>query len=186
MGLRSGLDERRFDELVRAHAGAVRAYARSIAPDAWAADDACQETFLRAWRYLDSFRGSGSFEGWLIRICRNVLIDAAGRERTWRDALHGDNALARLAGAETAEADAEVWALIAGLPLAQREVVVLCGVLGYSYDGAAEILAVPVGTVRSRLHRARQALGAAESSAAGADAGGGVPRLRRVAEGWSA
>jgi RNA polymerase sigma-70 factor (ECF subfamily) len=143
--------EREFDRLVRAHAGSVAAYARATAADPWTAEDALQETFLRAWRYFDTFDGRGSFEGWLIRICRNCLIDLANRpvpipQRTLPDR------------AAPVDQSHEVYDLLERLPVVQREVMALCGLLGYDYEGAATLLDVPVGTVRSRLHRARRAL----------------------------
>ena len=112
-----------------------------------------QETFLRAWRYRESFRASGSFEGWLIRICRNCLIDRASKPidaptDTFPDA------------AESPDGVRELYDIIARLPIHQREVVAVCALLGYDYVGAAELLDVPVGTVRSRLHRARAAIAA--------------------------
>jgi RNA polymerase sigma-70 factor (ECF subfamily) len=144
-------DRERFEELVRAHAGAVSAYARAVAPDSWTADDAVQETFLRAWKYLDSFRGHGSFEGWLIRICRNCIIDLV-RTRP----LPVDEDLPERASAP--DTSTEVYDLVERLPVEQREVVALCGMLGFDYATTADILGVPVGTVRSRLHRARAIL----------------------------
>ncbi len=126
------------------------------------ADDAVQETFLRAWRYFDSFRGDGSFQGWLIRICRRCIIDLEARHRR-TDALELDS----LRLAVPADHRSETMALIGGLPSGQREVLVVCGILGYSYDSAADILDLPVGTVRSRLHRARAALAAAMAASPG-------------------
>lgn len=145
--------EQDFDELVRRHAGAVTAYARALCRDRWQAEEATQETFLRAWKYLDSYDRRGSFEGWLIRICRNCVIDLAARESR--------APVPSRAIAETlVEPDhvSELHELLARLPLPQREVLVLCRVLGYGYDSAAMILDVPVGTVRSRLSRARDSL----------------------------
>ena len=144
---------------MREHARAVTAYARAITSDPWTADDAVQETFLRAWKYQDSFRGAGSYEGWLLRICRNVVIDlASGRHVDRLDPLPLPGNTERLADHRAPESSIEIDQAIAALPVAQREVVTLCGVLGYDYDAAAELLGVPVGTVRSRLHRARTAL----------------------------
>jgi RNA polymerase sigma-70 factor (ECF subfamily) len=145
--------EQEFDELVRRHAGAVTAYARAIARDRWQAEDAVQETFLRAWKYLDSFDRRGSFEGWLIRICRNAVIDLAARDTTLDDPLSSqrDQPVAP-------DHRSEVHDLLGRLPLPQREVLVLCGMFGYDYDSAAQILDVPVGTIRSRLSRARAGL----------------------------
>ena len=137
---------------MRTHHRAVRTYARSMASSDALADDAVQETFLRAWRYLDSFRGSGSFEGWLIRICRRCIIDLEQRER------RASAAALPAAPAVAPDYRSEIVSVMATLPPAHREVLVLCGVLGYDYDDAARVLDIPVGTVRSRLHRARTAL----------------------------
>jgi RNA polymerase sigma-70 factor (ECF subfamily) len=163
MRFRRRLDERHFDALVRAHSPAVRAYARSMAPNVWAAEDAYQETFLRAWRYLDSYRATGSFEGWLLRICRNVLIDATRTEAARNERLDVAADLPDTADLATPEAALDLRATINGLPLPFREVVLLCGVLGYSYEDAATVLDIPLGTVRSRLHRARSLLAAGVS-----------------------
>ncbi len=156
-GLLVAVPERRFEQLVRTHQHAVRAYARSMASTPANADDAVQETFLRAWRYLDSFRGEGSFEGWLIRICRRCVFDVEARERRSADASAAA-AEAAWHQAEGPDERGETMALVAGLPPDQREVVVLCGVLGYDYESAAAVLDIPIGTVRSRLHRGRAAL----------------------------
>ncbi len=112
-----------------------------------------QITFTRAWKYQHSFQGSGSYEGWLIRICRNVVHDLT-KKRTDDQPLH------QWAEPESADhsLEAEIDDLINELPLVQREVMRLCGVMGYDYESAAELLQIPVGTVRSRLHRGRATL----------------------------
>jgi RNA polymerase sigma-70 factor (ECF subfamily) len=165
-------DRRRFEQLVAAHAGAVTSYARAMTNDRWAADDAVQETFLRAWKYLDSFRGEGSFEGWLIRICHNCVVDLAQRRVDTPDDRLPE-------GTEAPDHSGEVHDLIERLPAEQREVVALCGVLGYDYAGAAEILDVPIGTVRSRLHRARASL-ERELLATNDETPEFTPKLKRV------
>ncbi len=165
------MQDRRFEQLVRANHRAVSTYAQSMASTPSIAEDAIQETFLRAWRYLDSFRGEGSFEGWLIRICRRCVFDLEARER--RSAGPSglvpldDEAMSR---SELPDHRSETLALLDSLPPDQREVIVLCGVLGYEYESAAAVLDIPVGTVRSRLHRARAALSQA-LAAAGTSAG---------------
>lgn len=146
-----------FDDLVRVHHRAVSAYARALCSDRSLAEDAVQETFLRAWRFLDTYRSSGSFEGWLLTICRRCVIDLAQRDRR-----HGDPAMPSAWGGATQHTgpdhSADIFDLIGGLPVTQREVLVVCGWLGYDYQDAATLLQIPVGTVRSRLHRARAAL----------------------------
>lgn len=144
--------ETQFDQLVRDHHRAVSTYARALCNDRTLAEDAVQETFLRAWRYLDSFRSTGSFEGWLLTICRRCVIDLARRDQSNVRPID-------IAGSHTnPDHSSDIFDLIAELPLAQREVLVVCGWLGYDYHDAATLLGVPVGTVRSRLHRARSAL----------------------------
>lgn len=148
-----------FDELVRAHHRAVSAYARALCRDRDLAEDAVQETFLRAWRFLDSYRSSGSFEGWLLTICRRCVIDLAQREQRQPTAETLTHPTAAGGPALAApDHSGDVFDLIADLPLPQREVLVVCGWLGYEYEEAAVLLDIPVGTVRSRLHRARAAL----------------------------
>lgn len=164
------MQDRRFEELVRANHRAVSTYAQSMASTPSIAEDAIQETFLRAWRYLDTFRGDGSFEGWLIRICRRCVFDLEARERRSAGPC-GSVPLDDDAGAGPSELPdhrSETLVLLGALPPDQREVIVLCGVLGYGYEAAAAVLDIPIGTVRSRLHRARSAL----SQALGAGGGG--------------
>lgn len=146
------ISDRRFDRLARDHAGAVAAYARAVASDRWTADDAVQETFLRAWRYRDSYRATGSFEGWLIRICRNCLIDLAAKPVAEPVSEVPDRP-------ESSDGLHEIYDLLGRLPVHQREVVAVCALLGFDYAGAAELLDIPIGTVRSRLHRARATIG---------------------------
>lgn len=145
------ISDRRFAHLLRVHTPPVAAYARATAPDTWTAEDALQETFLRAWKYRDSYRATGSFDGWLIRICRNCLIDLAARSPAQPTADLPERA-------EHPDTLHDLYDLLGRLPIHQREVVALCGLLGYDYGGAAELLDVPIGTIRSRLHRARTAI----------------------------
>jgi RNA polymerase sigma-70 factor, ECF subfamily len=148
--------DREFDDHVRQSAASVSTYARSLTSDRNLAEDAVQETFLRAWKYLDSYTGQGSFEGWLIRICRNCVIDLSAKKPTHEPLSH--ELIAKLPVGGTHSGSVELQDLIERLPTVHREVLVLVGVLGYDYEFAAELLAIPVGTVRSRLSRAREAL----------------------------
>jgi len=143
-----------FDEAVRCHATKVRQYAQRLVRDPWLADDVLQETFLRAWKYWSTFRSDSSREAWLIRICRNVAFDLlAQRNRRRELPLRDDETggTSNLLSLDTSDALLEI-------SLEHREVIFLIGVLEYEYSVVAEILGVPVGTVRSRLHRARSAL----------------------------
>jgi RNA polymerase sigma-70 factor (ECF subfamily) len=159
--LRAG-DRRAFEDLVRAHQHRVYGLALRMLGNAAEAQDVAQEVFLRAHRGLAEFRGDARLSTWLYtivsRLCLNRL---AGSER--RLTQHGDETLGRLADGrpgpdealERDELDAALHRAIAELPEERRVVVVLRDVDGLAYEDIAEILALPVGTVRSRLHRAR-------------------------------
>jgi RNA polymerase sigma-70 factor (ECF subfamily) len=149
------MKDQRFEKLLTGHIPALRAYATALTDRRCDADDAVAETLGRAWRYADSFDGRGSFEGWLLRICRNSVIDARLRAKRIREA---ESAAGVRAVSANVTGSVELNDLIRRLPVAQREVVVLTAVLGYSYEETAELLDAPIGTIRSRLHRARAAL----------------------------
>lgn len=151
-----GVNDRQFDDLVRAHSPSLVTFARSLSRDRWSAEEAVQDTLVRAWKYIDSFDGRGSFEGWLLRICRNVIVDqsiaAAKRPVSVDDAV-----LERACGVTAIDDSHHITDLLRSLAPHQTEVLVVVGVLGYTYEDAAELLDVPIGTVRSRLTRARAA-----------------------------
>lgn len=151
-----GVKDRVFDELVRRHEAALTTFARSITRDRWTADDAVQDTLVRAWKYIDTFDRRGSFEGWLLRICRNVVIDAANAAARRPESVEPTD-LDRLTPPVEEDASHDLIELLHQLSVDHREVLVLVGVLGLSYDEAADALDLPVGTVRSRLARARSA-----------------------------
>ena len=138
---------------MREHLAAVSAYARSATSRRHIAEEAVQETFIRAWRYWPTFRNESSVLSWLITICRRVIIDLVQKD-TITEPLPVD-VIDRNDNFEPTA----LQELIAQLPLPQREVVVLCALLGFDYETAAKTLNIPIGTVRSRLARARETLG---------------------------
>jgi len=145
--------EAEFDAVMREHLAAVSAYARSATSRRHLAEEAVQETFIRAWRYWPTFRNESSVLSWLITICRRVIIDLVQKD-TIVDELPIDVVDSNDEFETTA-----LQELVSHLPLPQREVVVLCAFLGFDYETAASTLNIPIGTVRSRLARARETLG---------------------------
>lgn len=142
-----------FDSVMRDNFAAVSAYARSATSRKYIAEEAVQETFIRAWRYWPTFRNESSVLSWLITICRRVIIDLVQKDSVVEELP------AEIADNHDVYEQSAIQELISHLPLAQREVVVLCAVLGFDYETAASTLNIPVGTVRSRLARARDSLG---------------------------
>jgi RNA polymerase sigma-70 factor, ECF subfamily len=134
------------------------------------ADDITQETFVRAWRALPAFRGDSSARTWLLAIARRACADSV-RSSVRRRRLRGQFEHNR-AGDSDRAGDLTVAhslrALIQGLDRDQRLAFVLTQVVGCSYAEAAMICDVPIGTIRSRVARARERLVAElETSEAG-------------------
>ncbi|WP_338665176.1 RNA polymerase sigma factor [Pararoseomonas sp. SCSIO 73927] len=163
----------------------LRAFARSLAGTRDAADELVQATCERALRAASRFEPGTRLDSWLFRIMRNRWIDEHRARRP--HASLDDPCLApalELESARHEEPDerlrlGEVRAALGRLPEAQRSVLVLVCVQGLSYREAAAVLDVPVGTVMSRLARAR----AAVSAALGENKGGGEDRGREGGDG---
>jgi RNA polymerase sigma-70 factor (ECF subfamily) len=163
-GARSG-DPEAFRALVEETHATVFRLAAALVADRDEAADVAQETYVRAWRRIDELRDGAAAVGWLCRIARNVAHD---RRRSWwsrirapLDALAGEAAPAEgapdAALAATERADA-VRAALARLPERHRVVLALRELEGLSYEEIAAATGVPLGTVESRLSRARAAL----------------------------
>jgi len=143
-----------FEELVRTYQADVFAFVRHLTRDHTMAEDVTQETFLRAFRFLRGFRGNEKFGSWLFSIARNCAMDALRRQRPPLP-----QPLVELAG-DVAEpwARIELDAALRSVSPDHREAFLLVEVFGLSYQETADVLGVAVGTVKSRMFRARQAL----------------------------
>ncbi len=151
-----------FAELVRRHQGKVRALLLRLAGDRSLADDLAQEVFLRAYRGLVGFEGRSSFGTWLYRISYNVYLNHRTRSRSFAAlpedydvrAAAPDDALS----APRADLRRDLGAAIEVLPDRYRAVIVLYYLQEVSYPEIAEILELPLGTVKTHLHRAKRLL----------------------------
>lgn len=136
---------------------ALRAFARTFCRQTSDADDLVQETLMRALAGIHQFRPGTSMKSWLFTIMRNTFYTRV-RVETREAPGAADCVSARPAGDPTQEWSArgrEIAQAIQRLPEAQREVLMLIGVLGVSYDEAAGICGCAMGTIKSRLNRAR-------------------------------
>jgi RNA polymerase sigma-70 factor (ECF subfamily) len=159
-----------FDGVVREHAAAIVNLARAMTGSDSDADDLAQETFVRAWRGFAKFRGESTVRTWLHGIALNVIRthrakrSRAGqlfsvlsrREPGEEDPLEQMPAVEDLEGRLVAR-DAIDRAL-AALPADLRETLVLRDIQGLEYREISAVLGVPIGTVESRIFRARQRL----------------------------
>lgn len=123
-------------------------------------DDLVQETLTKALRNIGRLRDSDAIDAWLFRIMANCWRDHFRRERLTEDisTLADLEELASDGDFDTAEIINRLRAAMAQLPLGQREVLALIELQGFSYPEVAELLDIPVGTVTSRVCRAREAL----------------------------
>lgn len=157
----AGTAEREFLELVAPHDRRLRALAYRLLGSAEHMDDALQEAYLRAYRSLDLLRSARSPGAWLRRVTYNVCLDEL-RRRSRRHLLPLDDApepwVPAAPVAERTSDRARLAAALAALPPDQRAVVLMVDAEGFDHPDAAEVLGVPVGTVKSRLSRARAAL----------------------------
>lgn len=144
-------DRHAFAVLVRRHEARVRSFLTRLA-GVHLADDLAQETFLRAWRNTGRFRGSSNYVGWLLSIAWSVFLDAHKRHRTEQGRLAGVGPPDHTGTDPSVKVDVET--LFAALDPEERAPLALCLGQGWSHAEAAEILAVPLGTLKSRLARA--------------------------------
>lgn len=162
-------DTAAFDELVGQYSRRVANIAYSLLSDREDALDAAQEVFVRVYKSLGTFRGESTVSTWIFRITRNVCTDFLRKRRGGVQSLDdgeddepkmeiADDSQSPERVAERNEKIRAVRNAISRLEENQREVITLYDINGLSYDEIAEVLRCPVGTVKSRLYRARETL----------------------------
>lgn len=154
-----------WEEVARVHGRKIYNFAYRLTGNPADAHDLVQEVLLRVRKGLEEYQ-PGSFEGWLWRITRNAFLDEV-RRRNRRPTSPLPEDVDRWDVASSAGADVEYGRITLGddiqkalleLPLEFREAVVLCDIVGLSYEEIANAAAVPIGTIRSRIHRGRKML----------------------------
>ncbi len=149
-------------ELV-SHMKALRAFAMSLSRNDAQADDLVQDTVLKAWTNFDKFQEGTNMRAWLFTILRNTFYSQ--RRKAAREVEDSDGAMVERLSVKPDHDGrlqmADFRTALDTLPPEQREVLILVGALQYSYEEAAEVCGVKVGTVKSRLNRGREALSVA-------------------------
>jgi RNA polymerase sigma-70 factor (ECF subfamily) len=138
----------------------LRAFARTLAGDPAAADDLAQDAMMKAWDARASFQMGTNMKAWTFMILRNQFYSE--KRRSWRQSQLDQEAAERtLVAVDDPEAPVALDELrlgLAQLPAEQREALILVGAGGFAYEEAADICGCAVGTVKSRVSRARRAL----------------------------
>ena len=146
-------DRRAFGELMRRHAGSVRTLLRRMGAPAALADDIAQDACLKAFERIASYRSDGPFSAWLNRIAARMFI------RQWRTSKASftdeldETVASPLPGVAAATDQMDLEKGLECLNAAERMCVSLCYGLGMSHSEAAEELQLPIGTVKSHVHR---------------------------------
>lgn len=160
----TALDAPLSDEDFKRELGAViphlRAFGRSLSGSRDLADDLVQETLMKAWAARARFQAGTNMRAWTFIILRNHFLSQKRRSRftgEWDD-LTADRLLAAPAGQDKQIELADMQRGLMQLPENQREALILVGAGGFAYEEAAEICGVAVGTIKSRVARARAAL----------------------------
>jgi len=150
-----------FHDLIEREIPRLRPYARALTRSADRADDLVQETLLRAVAKAHLWQQGTDIRAWLFTIMHNQYVNMvrrAIREEATIDIEQMSSSLVATTDPTASRQLRELERALGRLPGDQREVILLVGLEGLSYEAAAQILGVPVGTVRSRLSRGRDAL----------------------------
>jgi RNA polymerase sigma-70 factor (ECF subfamily) len=135
----------------------LRAFAASVSGSIQLADDLVQDTLVKAWANSDKFQEGTSIRAWLFTILRNTyysLYRKRGREVQDSDGIYAERLASH--GAQEGHMDfVDFRKALAQLPEEQREVLIMVGASGLSYEEAADICGVAIGTIKSRVNRAR-------------------------------
>jgi RNA polymerase sigma-70 factor, ECF subfamily len=155
-------DARAFERLYREHIGRVYGLCLRLVRDPTTAEDCAQEAFINAWRGLKNFETRSAFGTWLHRIAVNTAL-ARRRRPSWTtqslpDADAEDEPVEVEWTLDTPVEESEIEVAVGELPEGARDVLVLCGIYGYSHGEASEMLGVAEGTCKAQLHRARALL----------------------------
>jgi len=148
-----------FEAIYRAHAAAVHALVQRMVADEQVARELTQDTFVRAWARLTSFKGQSPLRTWLHRVAVNIVLEhLRGAKRDALRMIDADDSLAGRSDIAALDARMDVNAALARLPAGSRTVFVLHDVEGYSHEEIAEMTGIAQGTARAQLFRARQRL----------------------------
>jgi RNA polymerase sigma-70 factor, ECF subfamily len=176
------LDDAAFKTQLAATIPHLRAYGRSLTGDVDRADDLVQDTMLKAWTSRARFAAGTSMKAWTFVILRNAFLSQMRRQKFHGeyDAVAAEKLLVAAPLQEEATHVADIQRAMLELSADQREALILVGAGGMSYEEAAQICDVAVGTMKSRVSRARTALEAILSSGRLSTARADMPPLREA------
>jgi len=164
--------EQLFEEELLPHADALYNFAYHLTYNEDDANDLVQETFMKAYRFINSFDSGTNAKAWLFRILKNGFINEYRRKKKEPSKVDYEDIIAYQDADEDKGGVAfdlredifdgmmgdEITIALNSLPIDFKTVILLCDIEGFTYEEIAKIIDIPIGTVRSRLHRARNML----------------------------
>jgi RNA polymerase sigma-70 factor, ECF subfamily len=150
-----------FHDLLEPHIPRLRRYSRALTRDTQRADDLVQDTLLRALMKQDRWEPGTNLRAWLFTLMHNQYVNNVRRANREASTIDINDVSSSLVATTDPTASRQLYELeraLGQLPAEQRDVILPVGLEGFSYEDTAKILAVPVGTVRSRLSRGRESL----------------------------
>ena len=159
-------DQTAYEQLYRANIGKVYALCMRLCGQKELAEDLAQESFIRAWQKLKSFRGDSAFSSWLYRLTSNVVIGHLRKQNKWQIESLDDQEYDQTAAPQRPFGiEEEIDQALRGLSDTARVVLIMYEYLGYQHNEISQITGMAIGTSKTHLHRARASLKARASSA---------------------
>ncbi len=164
-------EEQIFSEEFLPHADALYTFAYHLAYDEVRAQDLVQETYMKAWRFIRSYQKGTNAKAWLFKILKNAFINEYRKKSKRPHSVDFEDFLAYHDSEDSSYKDLdlnneifqdmmgdEVTKALNDLPVNFKTVILLCDIEGFTYEEMSAIIGIPIGTIRSRLHRARNML----------------------------
>jgi len=145
-----------FGELVRRHQSHVRNFLRKLSRDYVLADDLAQESFLRAWDKLHTYRGRGTFIGWLLKVSYTTFLQSKRKSNRYNEILGELEWAANSGAAEESHEISDLDKFLAILSEEERAVMILSYACGLSHREIGDVASLPVGTVKSIIFRGKE------------------------------
>ncbi len=153
--LASGRRADAFESLLTAYQDKVFRLCYSMLGDRAQAEDAAQDSFLRIWKSMDRYRGDSALGTWIFSVTRNVCLTAISKRASYKSSPVEE---VDRAAPEPPSSERDMLRLVQQLPDNYRQVVMLFYMEDRSYEEVARLLGLPIGTVKTYLHRARKQL----------------------------
>ena len=149
-------DQKAYEQLYRANVGKVYALCLRMCGNSSLAEDLAQDSFIRAWQKIDSFKGNSAFSSWLYRLTSNVVIGYLRQQSKWNLVSFDNDIHEKTLGSDSMKSERyDLEKVMQSMPDQARVILILYEYLGYQHNEIAEITGMAVGTSKSHLHRAR-------------------------------